>query len=174
MHLLFGKWDGAIFRIWCSTTLTKMLFFTNLKWYLRMTWCCSCIGMLLDSLCFLRGTTKRQFRADLNLDPFASHTVVHIPEAPRPPRDISGQSLNRAHKSYIGWASLANDFVGIMNYINLWGTPSSNPAEGWIFSMMEGLGPVVQAAITLGLPQRVNNFFRHVECCMCGKGSGTI
>jgi len=84
----------------------------------------------------MRGVAmRRQTSLDDAKSPFAMSNISLVTEAPRPPKDLTGASVNRAFKSWQGPA----DFLG------QWGTN-----EGWVFSMMDGMGAVAQAVAYLG------------------------
>jgi len=67
--------------------------------------------------------------------PFAQQSTLVVSEAPRPPKNIQGQSLNRAFKSWQGPADFLLQF---------------GHNEGWVYSMLDGLGAVAQAVAYLG------------------------
>ncbi len=93
------------------------------------------------SVTLLETPPVRHFRVNLTDEPNALHNISYVSEPPRAEQTLSGESLNRSHKSY----------QGIRDYLNIWHIPQLHPDKGWVFSMMEGLGPVAQARIALGL-----------------------
>ena len=99
----------------------------------------------------------RHYRADLQTEIQAYHNVNYVSEAPHAATSLTGESLNKTHKSY----------QGIRDFLNQWLIPNSDPNKGWVFSMMEGLGPVAQACVALGTSLFVFMFCRISKLRVC-------
>lgn len=94
-----------------------------------------CNGVDLALIAQKNTAMRRQTYVSEPQGPFAMHNTLLVTEAPRPPKDLTGSSVNRAFKSW----------QGPCDFLLQFGTHT-----GWIYSMMDGLGAVAQAVAYIG------------------------